>query len=660
MAWLPFQAFSQTLAAPQTSEYLQLHVDQLRPVILDGWALLVVQEDAEEQVEAWFSQEGSAFKSFLRLLSGQELSEEEFDPERLYISLEMQRKRMYVSYLSLLEALAQLAPWLEDAAIFLKEDRAAVVDFLQFSQGELLCSRHPCASSCEDDLLRTYDGIAAQYPEEESLCDFVSLRRLRVAADFIDQLFEKHSEGLPLNGPLTPQLEINLKIVAENLQTAAKHTPDAIDVWHQFARFSIWFADPETVELAFQAVYQLDPSDPWAHFDHAVYLWQQGRLQDAMEHHQHFLAAEPHDPLGLLFAGFLYTKEEMHEAAKATWQDLDSQAEELLSDLSRWKDLQRPEYAAELLALWLQHAHSFLTPQTHAQAYLRAALLLQTWQPWESLPAIHRQLLMGWLEQARLLAPSHPEVGLQSARILRKQGQHQQAYQTLLQTHQQNPQHTEVLFLLGRVCAEREQYSEAVRHFRLLLALCKGQDDYTLDLYKAQLAAVLESEAQRLWLEEDYIAAEAHYDQILEVYAETFVPPGMETPWLQKARLRLKEEKTGLALACTKKALEINPASAQANALSAYTLAHMNRFPEAMPHIQRALSQAPHDPFALYTQACIFAMTGRRKDALPLLERALLANPSLRHDASNETLLQRLHALSPFWELLNEPTQPSS
>ena len=660
MEWFPLAQLLPDFPKTSSAGHIHLRVDQLAPLSLEGWAFLAIQPTHETQAKRWMAEHTDNFQFFFRMLYGEEMPHTELEADRLYLCLEMQRRRLHQSYQAVLQALAQLAPCLEASAFFLKEEHSPTLDFFHTTNGQIFGTRHTCASDCEDDILRTYDAIVEQAPNDQALREFVSLRRLRVVSDFIDQLFAQHSEGLSLASPLPPSLEVKLHVIAEGLQRAAAHTPDAIDVWHQWARFAVWFGDPATIEEAFESVYRLDPSDPWVHFDHAVYLWQQGRLQEAMSHHHHFLAAEPHDPLGLLFAGFLYTKEAMHEDAYSIWQELDQQVDSLLSDLSRWKDLQRPEYAADLLALWLQHAHHFLTPQAHAQAYLQAALLLQTWQPWESLSPIHRDIVALWLQQAHLLHPDDPQIALHTARTLRKQGQIEQAHHTLQQAHQQHPLDTDILFLLAQICTQQERHQDAALYLRRLLAQTKHRDDDNTALYKAQLAAVLESEAQRLWLEEDYEAAESAYDQILAVYEDSFIPPGLETPWLQKARLRLREDKKGLALACARKALSIHPASVSANALAAYLLAHLDRFSEALPLAQRAVSQGPHDPFALYALACIFAMTGRRKEAIPLLERALLANPSLRHEAAQEALLQRLHALSLFWRLLDEPELPSS
>ncbi len=660
MAWLPLEELLPHFPNTPPTGYIHLHVDQLFPLSLEGWAFLAIRPVHEAEAQAWMAQHTEGFQHFFRLLSGEEMPDTELTEDRLYLCLEMQRKRLYQPYRALLEALVQIAPYLEDASFFLKEEHTPTLDFFRVLDGTLFVVRYACTSACEDDILRAYDAIAEQDPEDQDLREFVSLRRLRVVSDFIDQLFAQHSDGISLTSPLSPPLEVKLHVIAEGLQRAAAHTPDAIDVWHQWARFAVWFGEPATIQAAFDAVYQLDPTDPWVHFDHAVYLWQQGQIPEAMSHHHHFLAAEPHDPLGLLFAGFLYTKEDRHDDASSVWQALDQQVDTLLSDLSRWKDLQRPEYAADLLALWLQHAHHFLSPKTLAQAHLRAALLLQTWQPWESLSPAHREIVSAWLQHAHQTDPHDPLIALHIARNLRKQGRLEDAHQTLLQAHNEHPLDTDILFLLGQLCAQREHNKEAAVFLQRLITQTKDRDDYHADLYKAQLAAVLDSEAQRLWLEEDYHAAESVYDQIIAVYEDSFIPPGLETPWLQKARLRLREDKKGLALASAHKALSIHPASAHANALTAYILAHMDRFSEALPHAQRALSQQPHDPFALYTKACLFAMTGRRKEAIPLLERALLANPSLRYEAAQETLLQRLHALSLFWKLLDEPETPST
>jgi tetratricopeptide (TPR) repeat protein len=481
------------------------------------------------------------------------------------------------------------------------------------------------------------------------------LRHLYIAEDFINLFFTKYPMGFSTQIELTPSLEVGLQIIAKTLYRAQEHTPDVVDIWHLLGRFGIWLNEESTTEAAFAKAYTIAPFDPWVHADHAFYRWQCGDYQGAWEHHCFFLEEAPDDPLGLLLAGVYCLQRQERTQAIKYWEQLAGCFEELTHDLDRWRDLGRVESIAQLLEVWLEKAPAVLPQEKIAQAIIDALYILQSRVAWEEAPASLRSQMQRWLQQAQRYPPQDAALWVQEARWSRKEGRLKRSREILLEALSFAPKDREVLHLLAQVEAELGFYAASIGRFMRLIELSHNQENYPIDLYKAQLAAILESHAQVLLREGEKAAAEACYDQILETYESSFIPPGLEMPWLHKARFRLQENKKGLALACAHKALAIHPGSVEGNALTAYILAQMERYQEASPYIHRALSHDPDASFALYTKACLYAMTGRREEALNDLERALRYDPSLSPQAREEGLFRRLHALPRFWQALQTP-----
>jgi serine/threonine protein kinase/Flp pilus assembly protein TadD len=77
------------------------------------------------------------------------------------------------------------------------------------------------------------------------------------------------------------------------------------------------------------------------------------------------------------------------------------------------------------------------------------------------------------------------------------------------------------------------------------------------------------------------------------------------------------------ALKLIEQRLDLNPDDARAYNLGATTLAKLGRIPQALEFAAKSLSIEPDDPLVLFNVACLYALIGKREEALGLLERAV-------------------------------------
>ena len=316
------------------------------------------------------------------------------------------------------------------------------------------------------------------------------------------------------------------------------------------------------------------------------------------------------------------------------------------------------------LALAEVRVASKLKPDWELAALLEARLLQRQSN------ALALQHLAAFLERY----PKTKEARLTYARVLVAERKYNEA-RTEFQTLSKNfPDNVDVIFAVGVLSLQLQDYALAEAHFKRLLAL-PYRDKDTVRMYLGQIAEEQKhySEAMR-WYEEvtggeQYLQAQIHYalalskqgkleaarahlrqievssDQArvrlllaeaqmlrdanrpLEAFdligGALMSAPDQPELLYDYAMLAEKLERMDLLEANLRKLISLQPDHAHAYNALGYSLAERNlRLPEAQELIENALRLSPDDPFILDSMGWVLYRMGKSKEALEYLRKA--------------------------------------
>jgi tetratricopeptide (TPR) repeat protein len=105
--------------------------------------------------------------------------------------------------------------------------------------------------------------------------------------------------------------------------------------------------------------------------------------------------------------------------------------------------------------------------------------------------------------------------------------------------------------------------------------------------------------------------------------------------------------------------LQVNARDANTQAMVAVCEMKLGRSREAEAHATQAVEAAPKDGEVLYRVAAVYAIAGRPRQALPVLERAIEAGYSPAQ-AKKDYDLRTLRPLPEFQDLVNRPRRGPS
>src|SRR5438093_11077494 len=116
-------------------------------------------------------------------------------------------------------------------------------------------------------------------------------------------------------------------------------------------------------------------------------------------------------------------------------------------------------------------------------------------------------------------------------------------------------------------------------------------------------------------------------------------PSSQAQSWFQQAQQHFEKQEWEKSRSAAMKALEINPALADAEVLLGLVATTQARLPEAERHLQRAVSLQPRNERAQGYLALVYLQQKRLSEAGQAFQRVLAINPSTRSASSNLALI---------------------
>ncbi|MCB9352186.1 MAG: tetratricopeptide repeat protein [Lewinellaceae bacterium] len=194
----------------------------------------------------------------------------------------------------------------------------------------------------------------------------------------------------------------------------------------------------------------------------------------------------------------------------------------------------------------------------------------------------------------------------------------------------------------GQALSLEHQFKEAERAYEKALELDPKLFEARY-LFARLLFVQGKLEEAAYWFEEANRARPEDFQSLLlagQVYAD-----------LGRADKARAARRRGVEVA--ESSLLLDPGNTRAFYLGANGLVALGETEKGLQWARHALSIAPEDPMVLYNVGCIFALLGRRVEAMECLEKAYEKGISQREWYENDSNLDGLRGLPQFQELLN-------
>jgi tetratricopeptide (TPR) repeat protein len=279
------------------------------------------------------------------------------------------------------------------------------------------------------------------------------------------------------------------------------------------------------------------------------------------------------------------------------------------------------------------------------------------------------------LQRALVLRPTFEEARRRLAQILARQGHVDQAITEFQKAIDLRPNSWANYSALGVSLVQAARYEEAVKAFSRVIELhpegaigyqqlgatyqMLGDQDAALDSYRTAIAIAPLPQAYSamgalLHERGDYAGAVEAYDKAIELRPNSHVTHRN----LGDAFRRLKrsgdaQRAYGRAVALVEAELKVNPADAPSLAALAVYHAKLGNWQAARARCREAEQLAQGDTQVLYDAAVVYALQGRREEALNRLERAVAAGYSPAVIANDDDF--RILAGLPAFESLIAP-----
>ena len=452
----------------------------------------------------------------------------------------------------------------------------------------------------------------------------------------------------------------NYELALQNYVFQAQQTRD-IQVTARAAHLAQYLGATEVAVQMAELWIELDPENSEPYFIHALALAEQGELDQAFSQMQ-------------LSAGY-GGKAAYTAIAAQSLRFSEAQQQALLGAIDR-------ALAAQPDDVELLMAKSIVQQSSNREAALITARKARTIAPGESQPVILEATLlqqmergdeaMALLRESLALHPENRRMRLLYARLL-TQSDLPAAREQFEILSQQAPDDADLIFSLGLINRELEQYEEAERYFLRLLEMEERESEahYYLGVMAQQtdqleaavthfkmvrpgqdflpamnqLAGIMLAQGKEAQLRRFYADQRRHYPQVApdlyileaEILAQRGQPESA-LELLEEALARypdvsnllytrsLVAEKQGdlpRAEADLRKIIELEPDNASAlNALGYILTNHSQRYAEATRLIEQALELSPNDPTVLDSMGWVKYRVGDLALALEYLQRA--------------------------------------
>jgi len=210
------------------------------------------------------------------------------------------------------------------------------------------------------------------------------------------------------------------------------------------------------------------------------------------------------------------------------------------------------------------------------------------------------------------------------------------------------PQLAEALSARARVFYAQKNYDEAVRWARDAIAQKADCEGAYNTLGRALFASDRWKEA--VDLAERAIAANGDDYNTYIPYINAYSALG-DTESAQ----RLRDREMSVLI----QQIEMVPEDARARILLAIDLATTGRHREAVEHLEKAIAMRPNDPNTLYNAACTYGVMGMKPEALNMISRSFECGYSNPDWAARDTDLAILHDDPEFQRLLSSVSRKS-